>query len=52
MKVIDGAFTPKPNALLEFQQKVEDLIEQLDGRLTVGEVIGALEFVKFNLLQR
>jgi len=52
MKVIDGSFTKPDDALSNLQTGIEDLIDKADGRLTIGEIVGILEFVKFNLINR
>jgi len=52
MKVIDGSFTKPDDALANLQTNIETLIDKADGRLTVSEIVGILEFVKFNLINR
>ena len=52
MKVIDGSFTKPDDALANLQTDIETLIDKADGRLTIAEVVGVLEFVKFNLINR
>lgn len=52
MKVIDGSFTKPDDALSNLQTDIEALIDKADGRLTIGEIVGILEFVKFNLINR
>jgi hypothetical protein len=52
VKVIDGSFTKPDDALANLQTDIETLIDKADGRLTVSEIVGILEFVKFNLINR
>jgi len=52
MNVIEGTFDKKLETLAHFQKTVEELIETLDGNLTVAELVGTLEFIKHNLINR
>lgn len=50
MKVIEGKLNDLGDTLTKLQEDISDLIDKTDGRLTVGEVVGVLEFIKFNLI--
>lgn len=52
MNVIEGYLDKKVLTVAEFQNKIEDLIEELNGNLTLAEVVGVLEFIKHNVLIR
>ena len=50
MKVIEGKFEQSVDALHKLQEDIQDLINAANDKLTAGEVVGVLEFVKFNLI--
>ena len=52
MNIIEGSFDRKLETISHFQETVEKLIETLDGNITVAELIGTLEFIKFNLIDK
>jgi|DEB3_MinimDraft_2_1074329.scaffolds.fasta_scaffold110088_2 hypothetical protein len=50
MKVIEGKLNDLGDSLAKLQEDISNLIDATDGRLTVGEIVGVLEFIKFNLI--
>ena len=50
MKVIEGKLNDLGDSLTKLQDDISALIDATDGRLTIGEVVGVLEFIKFNLI--